>query len=176
MQKETFQLLAQYNRWMNENLFAASAKLSEEALKLDSGAFFGSLLGTLNHIMVGDIIWLKRFAQGPHDFPSLRNVDALPVPDTLDAMIHESLISLHEARRTLDADIVSFCGEVSTQQLEEKLHYKNFKGESYRDQLGLLVQHLFNHQTHHRGQATTLLSQSNIDVGPTDLLVCIRGL
>ncbi len=176
MQKETFQLFAQYNRWMNEKLFTASAKLSEEELRKDRGAFFGSVLGTLNHIFVGDIVWLKRFALSPHDFPSLKNLRAIPIPESLDAILFDNLDALREARQQLDADIVRFCDELTPEQLMEKLDYKNFKGDNYADQLGLLIHHLFNHQTHHRGQATTLLSQVDIDVGPTDLLVCIRDL
>lgn len=176
MQKETFQLLAQYNSWMNERIFAASAGLPEDELLRDRGAFFGSVLGTLNHIMIGDILWLKRFAMSPRGFPSLAQVSALPNPPSLDAVLHSSLESLHAARRGLDSEIIDFCDEVSAEGLAETLHYKNFAGEGFADPLGVLVQHLFNHQTHHRGQVTTLLSQSGIDVGATDLMVCVREL
>ncbi len=176
MQKEAFQLFAQYNRWMNERLYAASAGLDEDELLRDRGAFFGSVLGTLNHIMVGDILWLKRFAVSPQGFPSLANVSALPNPPSLDTMLHPSLKPLHYARSKLDTAIIEFCDEISPDGLAETLHYKNFAGESYADPLGVLLQHLFNHQTHHRGQVTTLLSQSGIDVGATDLMVCVREL
>ncbi|MEX0964193.1 MAG: DinB family protein [Pseudohongiellaceae bacterium] len=176
MKKEAFQLFSQYNRWMNEKLFQASAKLSADELTQNKGAFFGSILGTLNHLMVADIIWLQRFTLGQHKFESLANIAAMATPSSLDALLFHDLESLRVARQKLDADLVSFCTEVSTEQLAQKLNYKNFKGDSYSDELGLLLQHLFNHQTHHRGQITTLLSQAGIDVGPTDLLVCIREL
>ena len=176
MQKENFQLFAKYNLWMNEKLFAAAAQLSEHDLKQDKGAFFGSVLGTLNHLMVGDIAWLKRFATEPDTFRSLDSLREMNTPESLDIQLYDDLEPLQRARQKLDAAIVSFCDEVSDAQLAEKLSYQNFQGDSYRDQLGLLLQHLFNHQTHHRGQLTTLLSQMGVDVGPTDLLVCIREL
>jgi uncharacterized damage-inducible protein DinB len=68
IQKENFQLFAQYNQWMNEKLFAAAAQLTEDDLRQDKGTFFASVLGTLNHLMVGDILWLRRFATEPGNF------------------------------------------------------------------------------------------------------------
>jgi len=174
MQKKNFQLFAQYNRWMNEKIFDAAAQLSEHELRQDRGAFFASVLGTLNHLIVGDIVWLKRFATDPEKFRSLTSIRETVTPESLDTHLYDDLESLHAARQKLDADIENFCDEISDEQLQDKLDYENFQGNSYRDQLGLLIQHLFNHQTHHRGQITTLLSQSGIDVGATDLLVCIR--
>ena len=176
MQKANFQLLSQYNRWMNERIFSACTELAEVELKRDRGAYFGSVFGTLNHIMIGDIVWLKRFALSPHGFPSLASINAMPIPESLDAILHSSLESLSAARQSMDAEIIGFCDEVSSEQLSEPLSYKNFAGQSYTDPLGILVQHLFNHQTHHRGQITTLLSQAGIDVGATDLMVCVREL
>lgn len=176
MQKQNFQLLAQYNRWMNDKILAACSTLSAEELVSDRGAFFGSILGTLNHLMVGDILWLKRFAEGAHTFGSLDSISALAVPAALDAQLHPDLESFAGARQAIDTDIIDFCDEVTAQQLHEKVSYKTFQGTPFEDELGLLVQHLFNHQTHHRGQITTLLSQAGIDVGPTDLLVCQREL
>jgi len=176
MQKQNFQLLAQYNRWMNEKILSACENLSAEELVTDRGAFFGSILGTLNHLMVGDILWLKRFAEGTQKFGNLDQVSAMAGPASLDAHLYTDLKSFAQARRALDADIIGFCDEITQQQLGEKLAYKTIQGTPFEDELGLLVQHLFNHQTHHRGQITTLLSQASIDVGPTDLLVCQREL
>ncbi|MFT7470249.1 MAG: putative damage-inducible protein DinB [Kiritimatiellia bacterium] len=174
MQKENFQLFARYNRWVNEKIFDAAAQLSEKDLTQDKGAFFGSVLGTLNHLMVADIIWLKRIATDPGKFRSLDSLHQTEAPESLDAQLYDDLRSLHAARQKLEAEVVNFCNEVSDEQLAEELDYQNFQGNSYSDPLGLLIQHLFNHQTHHRGQITTLLSQAGIDVGATDLLVCIR--
>ena len=100
----------------------------------------------------------------------------MKTPEALDTLLFDDLRALHAARQILGACIIGFVDEISDEQLAENLDYQNFQGNSYSDQLALLVQHLFNHQTHHRGQLTTLLSQTGIDVGPTDLLVCIREL
>ncbi len=174
MLKENFQLLAQYNQWMNKRVFEAAAKLSQDDLTRDAGAFFGSVLGTLNHILVADILWLKRFANHPAQFESLEKVQHMQNPDSLSAVLHGTLDSLQQVRLEFDVDIIDFCDEITESQLQGSLDYKNTQGLSYQDQFGLLIQHLFNHQTHHRGQLTTLLSQHKIDVGATDLLVCIR--
>lgn len=108
---------------MNENLFAAAAQLNEHDLRQDKGAFFGSVLGTLNHIMVGDILWLKRFAADPEKFRSLDTIRETKIPEALDVQLFDDLASLHAARQILDADIIGFCDEISDEQLAEKLDY-----------------------------------------------------
>jgi len=171
--KEYFELLATYNRSMNKSLFTAAGKLSEADLTGDRGAFFSSVLGTLNHILVGDTLWLKRFATRPENFSSLEYVGALTVPASLDATLHPTLSALSEARHKMDEVIVRFVAELSDEVLASCLSYRNTKGQETTKSLGLLVLHLFNHQAHHRGQVSTLLSQSGVDVGATDLLVSI---
>jgi len=171
--KEYFELLASYNQSMNKSLFTAAEKLSEADLTGDRGAFFGSILGTLNHILVGDIIWLKRFASHPAGFRSLEYVGALSVPVSLDTTLYSSLSALSEARHVMDEVIVRFAAELSDKALAGSLSYRNTQGIEATKNFGSLVLHLFNHQTHHRGQVSTLLSQSGVDVGATDLLVSI---
>jgi len=143
-------------------------------LARDTGAFFKSILGTLNHILVGDTFWLKRFALHPATFSSLKPVLDLDFPESLDVMLYSDLDALSEARDTMDTVIMDFVAEVSEDDLESFLKYKSTSGEPHSKKLGFLVQHFFNHQTHHRGQVTTLLSQAGVDVGVTDLLLSIR--
>jgi uncharacterized damage-inducible protein DinB len=119
---------------------------------------------------------LKRFAIEQNKFSSLDNIRKTNTPESPNIQLYDNLESLHAARQRLDADIINFCNEITTEQLAKKLDYKNCQGKSYSDQVGLLIRHLFNHQTHHRGQITTLLSQAGIDVGNTDLLVCIKEM
>ena len=99
MQKENLHLFAKYNRWMNEKLVGAALQLSEQALKKDKGAFFGSVLGTLNHLLVADIVWLKRFATDLGKFRSLDSVRVLETPESLDAQLYQDLNSFHAARQ-----------------------------------------------------------------------------
>lgn len=165
--------MAQYNQWMNERLYSAVESLPKASLMADKGAFFGSVIGTLNHILVGDLIWLSRFRDHPGKFSALNELTNLPKPKALNSILFTDLAMLEEARQHLDSIIVALASELSDEALNVSLDYQNTKGESHSKRFGFLLQHFFNHQTHHRGQITTLLSQEGIDIGVTDLLAII---
>ena len=168
-----FSHLASYNQWMNRKLYDAAAGLPEEELKRDRGAFFGSVFGTLNHIAIGDIVWFKRiFKDGP-GFASLAFVDRLAPPGFPSTPLCETLRELAGLRAALDEAIIAFCAEVRPSRLGEPLEWTSMAGVKSRKLLGDVLVHVFNHQTHHRGQATTLFSQMGIDVGATDLLLVL---
>lgn len=166
-------LMAGYNEWMNAKLYEAAAKLPAEALARDRGAFFGSLLGTLNHLVVGDTLWLKRFANHPSKPAALAMAVALPQPTALNQVLFAELEPLSARRRELDAAIKAWAASLTPDDLDHVLAYENTKGVKSRKKFASLVLHFFNHQTHHRGQATTLLFQAGLDVGATDLLALI---
>jgi uncharacterized damage-inducible protein DinB len=165
--------MAQYNQWMNRKIYATAGQLPEATLKADKKAFFGSILGTLNHLMVGDIIWLKRFAMHPANHKALETVRSLAQPKSLGQQLYSNYEALKVEREQLDEIIMNWCYELCLEDLHHKLYYKNMKGQPAVKLFGHLVLHLFNHQTHHRGQVTTLLSQEGLDVGVTDLLALI---
>ncbi len=167
-------LLAQYNTWMNDKVYATAATLPDEALKQDRGAFFGSIFDTLNHLCVGDTLWLQRMARQWPELTSLAGVAALPTPSALDQRLASTLPELTELRRLLDAAISGLCDELTPLHLGSALEYKTTKGVVGRKPLGDVLLHVFNHQTHHRGQVTTLLSQSGLDVGATDLILLVQ--
>jgi len=171
--KSSFELMASYNLRMNENTYEAASILSANELERDRGAFFGSIIGTLNHILVGDTIWLKRFSCHPIIFPSLDYVRAIEMPVSLDDILYGQFSALAQARSEIDEVIVQLASELTDEATSSSLAYKNTKGEPFVSNFGYLLQHFFNHQTHHRGQLSTLLFQSGVDVGVTDLLVCI---
>lgn len=161
--------MADYNRWMNLRLYEAAAKLPEAQIFEDRGAFFGSLFDTLNHIAVADLIWLHRFAQH-QGLAELSNLMAgFPSPTSLRQRVANSLPDLTELRARLDAVITKLAGLVIEDHFAETLRYGNTSGQEQAKNFGLLLAHFFNHQTHHRGQATTLLFQAGIDTGVTDL-------
>lgn len=166
-------LLAEYNLWMNAKLYEAAMTLSDNDLVADRKAFFGSILGTLNHLVVGDTIWLKRFATHPANFPALESVRNLTTPTNLNQLLFSDLESLSKQRNLLDLTIVEWTKWISEIELDSSLRYSNMKGVAAQKNLFGLMLHFFNHQTHHRGQAMTLLSQAGIDVGVTDLLALI---
>lgn len=167
------QLMASYNEWMNANLYASAARLPPGELTRDRGAFFSSILGTLNHLVVGDTIWLKRFAAHPSNHAALEPVRALPQPAALNEIRFDTLASLKVRRDLLDAAIRGWAAALTGADLEHLLDYANTKGVRAKKRFASLVVHFFNHQTHHRGQATTLLFQAGQDVGVTDLLALI---
>lgn len=170
------QLMARYNQWMNDKLYTAAASLPVEQVNADRQAFFGSILGTLNHLCVADIIWLKRFARHPTKFASLVPVADLDDPLALNQQMFRALDEMVLQRRRLDQVIVEWAAELREDDLDTTLRYVNTAGiAAARNCYGLLV-HLFNHQTHHRGQATTLLTQAGVDVGSTDVLALIPDL
>lgn len=162
-------VMAQYNGWMNLRLYEAAAKLPEARIFEDRGAFFGSLFDTLNHIAAADLIWLHRFArhQGLPDLSDL--MTGFPSPTSLRERVANSLPELADLRARIDAVITRLAGLVAEQHLSEALRYGNTAGQPQAKNFGLLLQHFFNHQTHHRGQASTLLFQAGVDVGVTDL-------
>lgn len=166
-------LLASYNKWMNAKLYEAAGKLSPQELAADRKAFFGSLLGTLNHIVVGDTIWLKRFATHPGGHAALDPVRKLAMPSSLDQILFTDFAALSAHRKLLDQVIDEWAASLTKEDLAHVLQYTNTKGVVGRRKFSSLVLHFFNHQTHHRGQATTLLFQAGQDVGITDLLMLI---
>src|SRR5262245_41525463 len=126
------QLLARYNRWMNDKVYDAAGKLSPDELERDRGAFFRSLLGTLNHIMVGDIVWLQRLGGHPRAHPALEPVRRMERPAALNQILYRNLPSLVHARKTLDAIIIAWVEELTPDDLDHVLNYQNMKGVPQR--------------------------------------------
>ena len=168
--KDHFELLSVYNQWMNSKIYETAGQLSVTELTKDRGAFFGSILATLNHIIVGDTIWLKRFATHPSCLDSLREVAGLENPASLDQVVFNDFGSLSEHRFWLDSKIINWLAELSETDLDFILSYHDTKGIPANKLYSSLILHFFNHQTHHRGQVSTLLSQAGLNVGVTDLL------
>lgn len=170
---EHVRLMASYNEWMNGQVYVAAATLPEEELALDRQAFFGSILGTLNHLVVADTIWLKRFCGHGAGFEALAPVKSLAMPTSLDQILHPDLDSLRAKRRILDNVILALAAEVTENDLARTLHYTSTKGVPAAKNFFSVLMHFFNHQTHHRGQVSTLLFQAGVDVGVTDLITRI---
>jgi len=165
--------MAEYNQLMNQRLIEAATNVSKEELIADKGAFFGSILGTLNHILVGDILWLKRFYQHSNTREILAFIDQIENPKRLDSQVFDDIKSLTNQRIGLDKAIILLCQKLTIQDLDGTIEYSNMRGEKYSKRFGDLMLHLFLHQIHHRGQITTLLSQEGIDFGETDLIEII---
>ncbi|HUQ27622.1 MAG TPA: DinB family protein [Usitatibacter sp.] len=151
--------MARYNRWMNRKLYDCAAKLTDAERKEDRRAFFKSIHGTLNHLLVGDSVWMGRF-HGP-----------VFVPASLAQELHADFGELRHAREAMDQRILDWAANLTDAVLASELQYMSIVNpQPRRMPMGLAVAHFFNHQTHHRGQVTTLLSQCGIDPGVTDLM------
>ncbi len=168
-----FRLFADYNRLMNRRQFEAASRVTANDLRRDCGAFFSSLLGTLNHNLVGDIIWLKRFSGYPPGAEVLAALENVDRPAALDSILFEDLDQLTAQRVRYDALIIDWIDALDEPDLDGCLAYDNMAGQAQHKPIASLIAHLFLHQVHHRGQATTLLSQFGIDFGETDLLEII---
>lgn len=170
MTPQSVALMAEYNRWMNQRMYEAALSLPEADVVQDRGAFFGSIYLTLNHIAVGDTVWLHRFAQHEGMSALQAEMTGYAMPMSLRQELTASLQNLHAYRQALDAVIERWAGTLTPALLSSTLTYRNMAGQASSRCFGHLIQHFFNHQTHHRGQVSTLLFQAGVDVGMTDLL------
>lgn len=169
-----FALMASYNQWINAKVYDAASKLTAAELTQERGAFFGSIFGTLNHIVVADTIWLKRFATHPSSTArTLAVMIDLPTPERLDQVMFDDLEGLNAHRQWLDIVIINWVAALIDDDLSTTLSYHNTKGVASKRRYSSLIFHFFNHQTHHRGQVSTLFSQAGVDIGVTDLLALI---
>ena len=172
--KYHFSLMAAYNKRLNHQVYVSANKLSEQQLIQDHGAFFGSVFATLNHILVGDLLWLQRFRNHPSQFKALNTVDSYPAFESLEQIAYTEFSELVIARQSLDELIISWIeNEVSEADFSESIEYSDTKGNIYRRNFAELLAHFFNHQTHHRGQVSTLLMQLGHNIGITDFLLDI---
>lgn len=160
---------ARYNRWMNDKLYGLAATLSDEARKRDAGAFFRSIHGTFNHLLLADRVWLARFT-------------AMSIPDghmgpggirSLDQELYPDFDDLRRERALTDEALSAWISGLTAERLAAPLVYMR-RGQRQESPLWWAVAHVFNHQTHHRGQITTLLTQQGCDPGVTDLFAMLR--
>jgi uncharacterized damage-inducible protein DinB len=161
--KPLFEMMAAYNAWATGGVSAAAAQLTEAEYRADRGAFFGSLHGTLNHILVGDQVWMRRFTGSG------------PAPTQLNAILHDDLAVLRVAREAEDARIVRYVASLTAADLAGNIRYRTISSPTDIEQpLAAALPHFFNHQTHHRGQAHCLLTQLNGAAPSLDLILFQR--
>ena len=171
---DNFRFLARYNRWMNQRLYAACEVLSDEQRKADRGAFFKSIHHSLTHLVLADKMWLSRFARQGLVFVALQpGLLAMPEGSDYTSNLHPDWADLKQTRDALDAAVVQWLAEMHPEFLAITMHYSNTKGVARNHPAWQAMTHFFNHQTHHRGQITTLMAQAGVDVGVTDLIALV---
>lgn len=152
--------MAGYNHWMNQKVYETCSELSDDERKRDSGAFFKSIHGTLNHLLLADRVWMGRFTGKPVNYKSLNEE------------LYSNFIKLREEREKEDQNIISWVESLKNSDLDNDLAYTSMMSpEPRKYPLWFVLSHFFNHQTHHRGQVTTLIKQMGIDPGVTDLIL-----
>ena len=148
MLKAHFDELAAYNRWANRRMYDDAASLPDEIRKREVGLFFGSVHRTLNHLLVADYIWMRRFTgDGPQ-------------PAALNEVPHADFAALRAAREREDERIFAFV--TGLDGFDRMIEYRNSTGKTFRQALGPALTHFFNHQTHHRGQVHAGLTIAGI--------------
>ncbi|MHB2166181.1 DinB family protein [Alsobacter sp. R-9] len=163
MVNDRYRTFARYNQWANARLYAAAARLSDADYRADRGAFFRSVHGTLNHILVADRIWMLRFTG-----------EGTP-PGPLDTILHDDLASLTAAREAEDARIVGWVDGLTDADLAGRFRYRAVTTNvEWEQDLAPALDHFFNHQTHHRGQVHALLTGLAGAAPELDLLYYLR--
>ena len=152
-----FQLLANFNTWANTKIFSSCKELDDTEYKKDRGAFFSSIHGTLNHLLVVDRAYISRIEGRDHGLKSL------------DQILYENLFQLEEARIKEDKHLVDLINSLSEESIHKEITYKGFETENTTYTINLILITLFNHQTHHRGQIHNMLSQADIKPPQIDI-------
>ena len=152
-----FRMLARYNRIANERLFAQCAQLTEVEYRKQRAGSFGSIHGLLNHILLGDRRWMGLFESGDRVTPPLNQI------------LYDDFAELRSAREREDERLESFFAHLNPGFWTSSFAYTNNQGNDYVETAHIACSHLFNHQTHHRGQIHTMLSQTEITPPPLDL-------
>ena len=153
--------MSDYNRWQNASIYGAADTLSAEERTKPRGAFWGSIEATLNHVLWGDRLWLSRLGDGAPP-------NGMSMPDT----VREGgdWQSLKEARQEQDAAIAAWAAAVEQSHLDKSLTYVSAViGKEFTRNIGLLTVHMFNHQTHHRGQVHAMLTAAGARPDDTDI-------
>jgi len=161
--KTHFVMMAKYNAWANARLFRMAGALQDELYRKETGAYFKSLHGTLNHLLAADRIWMRRLTGvGDH-------------PEKLNAILFDDLPSLHTSRVEEDRRIIGFVQGLEEPAFEEVLDYRTLIGTPQRQRRREILAHLFNHETHHRGQAHAIITVLGVtEPDPLDLLIMLR--
>lgn len=152
-------VLGRYNAWANHALYRAVERLPDDQYRADRGVFFGSLRGTLNHILVADRMWMGRFTGKPE------------VGLRLDTILHDDFDGLHAARQAEDTRIMAYVDGLDAAALARSFTYRRTGApETYVADLPPALDHMFNHQTHHRGQAHAVLTGLGVAAPALDLM------
>ena len=170
---KNFSMMSLYNQRMNIQLMAHCQRLSADILVQETHSFFPNIISYWNHILFGDLILIGRLAANKIAELSLQDLSAFPSPKSPDDIYQNNLADIALLRARLDELIVRYCQNLTDDDCDKYITYTTTEGDSISKAVADVTQHLFNHQAHHRGQLTCVLSQFGIDYGCMDLPVIV---
>lgn len=168
-----FKVMALYNQRVNHSLLACCETLPVDVLHKETQSFFPTIVSYWNHLLFGDLILLGRLAALNLTDLSPETLKTFPEPFSPQDQYFSELSEIKVVREALDNVIIKFCDSLTEQTCQKIVRYTTTEGDEVTKVIGDVVQHIFNHQTHHRGQLTCVLSQFGVDYGCMDLPVIV---
>jgi uncharacterized damage-inducible protein DinB len=166
-------MMSLYNQRMNQQLLNCCLQLPNNILQKKTGSFFPTIISYWNHLLFGDLILLGRLAQNNIAALCLHTLSDFPQPHSPRDLYHTNIKDIALLRAKLDTVIVNYCDSLSEQDTQTNITYQTTEGDDIRKSAADITQHLFNHQTHHRGQLSCILSQLDINYGCMDLPIIV---
>ncbi|KAA9009768.1 DinB family protein [Histidinibacterium aquaticum] len=155
-------LMARYNAWQNDGLRGLVTEMPREVYEADRGAFFGSIRATLNHLLWADRVWMSRI--GDLDPPGGGIAESVEITRNAADWVAE--------RYRVDGRIRVWADRLRAVDLAGPLTWwSGASGREVTKPRALCIAHMFNHQTHHRGQVHAMLTQAGLQPPPTDLFL-----
>lgn len=173
---KNFRLLAIYNQRLNKQLLECCASLTKEMLEKETHSFFPTIINYWNHILFGDLILLRRLAVNNIAGLTIEDLGGFPQAQAPSDIYCASLSDIYTLRKKVDSMIVKYCESLTDTICEKPIRYQTTEGENIEQCVGIITQHMFNHQAHHRGQLTCVLSQFGVDYGCTDLPILVADI
>lgn len=170
---KNFKMMSLYNKRMNKQLMTSCLTLPAELTERETKSFFPNIISYWNHILFGDLILLRRLAANEVGQLNSTDLEKLPTPHSPQDIYHHDIVELASLRQQVDELIEYYCASLTEEDCEEFITYTTTEGDLITKAVTDITQHLFNHQTHHRGQLTCVLSQFGVDYGCMDLPVIV---
>lgn len=170
---KNFRMLSLYNQRINTQLIKCCLELPTSTLEKETHSFFTNIINYWNHLFFGDLILLKRIALNNIAKLSIDDFVEFPSPCSPNDIYHQDLCDIVKLRKKINILIIRYCQNLTDQECEQFISYTTTEGELVTKAVADITQHIFNHQTHHRGQLTCVLSQFGVDYGCMDLPVIV---
>ena len=166
-------MMSLYNQRMNSQLMDICLTLSSDTLEEDTHSFFPNIINYWNHILFGDLILIGRLASNNIAKLSPLDLSDFPEPVSPQDIYHHNLRDIASLRAQVDKLIIHYCDNLTEQDCDRFITYTTTEGAAITKAVADVTQHIFNHQAHHRGQLTCVLSQAGVDYGCMDLPVIV---